>query len=95
MKERNVNLSLCKIPILIVFSYQDEYYLYSTNTLNFLSEGVRFQFLLRSCPFDRIRYYFFSPHECRTTLFQIFTIRNSQSYKYFIPYDRFTNVACK
>jgi len=76
------------------FFYQDEYYLYSGNTLNFLSEGARFQLLLRSCLFDRIRYCFFEPHECWTTLFQILTIRISQSYKCFMPYGRFTNVAC-
>jgi len=96
MQETNVNLSLCKISFLIeIFFYQDEHYLYTSITLNFLSEGVRFQFLPRSFPFDRKRYCFFAPQECWTALFQILTTRISQSYKYFIPYDRFTNVACK
>ena len=77
------------------FFYQDVYYVYSSKTWNFLSEGARFQFLLHSCLFDRTRYFFFAPQECRTALFQILTNRISKSYKNFIPYGRFTNVACK
>jgi hypothetical protein len=36
--------------------HQDEHSLHSSDILSFLAEGIRFQFLLRSCMFDRIRY---------------------------------------